>query len=92
MRVRVPGACKKNHYNDILTINYYYENKEIAGDSHSNVCHLSVTNLTSVCDRIEALAQTINKHLAFNGNESELKSSFNMSFGDKVAACIQHFM
>ena len=36
----------------------------------------------SICER---LAQTINKHLAFDGrNLSKLKSGFHMSFGDKA--------
>jgi len=43
------------------------------------VCHLPITNLTSICERIEAFAQTVNKHLhlAFNGNGSEIKKGFN---------------
>ena len=37
-----------------------------------------------ICERFETFAWTINKHLAFNGNWSEIKSGFNMSFGDRA--------
>ena len=52
--------------------------KEIAGERHSNACQLSVRNLSSICERFETFAQTINKHLAFNGNLSKIKSGFNI--------------
>ena len=65
-------------------MNYCYENKEIVGERHSNACHLSFTNLTSICGRFETFAEKLNKHLPFNGNRSEIKSVSNTRFEDKV--------
>ena len=56
---------KKQH---IDPINYCNENKDIVEERHSNAHHLSVTNPTSICERLEPFVRTINKHLAFNGN------------------------
>jgi len=52
----------------IDSINYCYENKEIEGERQSYTYHLSVTNLTLICERFETFARTVNKYLAFNGN------------------------
>jgi len=52
------GACKEIEINYIDAINYCYENKEIEGERHSNACHLSVTNLTSICERFETFARS----------------------------------
>jgi len=35
-------------------------------------------NLTSICERVETFARTINKHIALNGNWSEQRSSAHL--------------
>ena len=64
----VPGGRKNVLKYYIDPINYCYENKEIAGEGHTIACHLSVMNLTSICERFETFARTTNKHPAFKGN------------------------
>jgi len=68
----------------IDSINYCYENKEIEGERQSYTYHLSVTNLTLICERFETFARTVNKYLAFNGNWSDMKCNFNLRCEDKA--------
>jgi len=68
VRVRIHRARKEIENKYIDSINYCYENKEIEGERHYNACHLSVTNLTTICERFETFVLTANKYLTFNGN------------------------
>ena len=44
--VRIPRERNFLYQNNKMTTNYCNENKEIAKESHSNECHLSITNMT----------------------------------------------